>query len=71
MQVIHSAGIQAIVNLCAECYDLHEAEKESNFEVFYLPIADEAAPSLDELKHLIRWMKLQLASGKKIFLANK
>ena len=68
LQVIHAAGIQAIVNLCAECYDLHEAEKESNFEVNYLPIADEAAPTLDELEHLISWMKLQIDSGKKILV---
>lgn len=38
LQPIHDAGINAIVNLCTECYDLHEVEKDSNFEVHYLPI---------------------------------
>lgn len=68
LQVIHDAGIDVIVNLCAECYDLHEIEKESNFEVFYLPVADEGIPTLEELEKLVSWMKIQIDSRKKILV---
>ncbi len=62
LQAIHAAGIRAIVNLCAECYDLHEVERGSSFEVHYLPIADEAAPGIDELDVLIGWINRQIES---------
>ena len=68
LQVIHDAGIQAIVNLCAECYDLHEIEKEANFEVFFLPIPDEGIPTLLELDELINWMKIKIDSKRKILV---
>ena len=32
-------GIQAIVNLCAECYDLHEIEQSAGFNVLTKPIS--------------------------------
>lgn len=62
LQAIRAAGIRAIVNLCAECYDLHQAERNSTFEVCYLPVEDEAAPGLDELKALIGWITRQIES---------
>lgn len=68
LQAIHDGGIQAIVNLCAECYDLHEAEKKSLFDVYYLPVEDEGAPTVKELEDLISWMKLQIESGKKLLV---
>ena len=68
LQAIHAAGIRAIVNLCAECYNLHEAEKDSNFEVYYLPIADEASPGLEELDALIAWMNRQIESGNPVLV---
>ena len=68
LQMIHSAGIQAIVDLCAECYDLHAVEKESNFDVFYLPIADEASPTVEDLEELIIWMKFQIDSGNRVLV---
>ena len=68
LQSIHSAGIRAIVNLCSECYDLHETERNSNFEVYYLPIADEYAPEIQELEKLIEWMSQQIKSGNPILV---
>lgn len=62
LQAIHAAGIKSIVNLCAECYDLHEAERASGFDVFYLPVADEEAPDIDMLEKLIKWMNQQIES---------
>lgn len=63
---LHSAyadGIRAIVNLCGECYDLHEVESAFNFEVYYLPLADEDAPEFGALEKVITWMNRQIESG--------
>ncbi len=68
LQSIHSYGVRAIVNLCAECYDLHEVERNSNFEVYYLPIADEEAPDIQELDDLFEWMSQQIKSGNPILV---
>lgn len=68
LHTILSTDIAAIVNLCGECYDLHEIEQEAGFEVYYLPVADEAAPSLGELESVINWMNLQSSMGKKILV---
>ena len=68
LQTIRASGIRAIVNLCAECYDLNKAESDFNFEVYHLPIADEAAPSLEELEILIGWMNRQIKSGNQVLV---
>ena len=47
---IRAQGIAAIVNLCAECYDLFDSEKNAGFEVYYVPIPDEDAPALEDLE---------------------
>ena len=65
---IRNAGIDAIVNLCAECYDLHDIERNRGFEVYYLPVADEQAPTLDQLEQVVRWMGNAIASGRKILV---
>jgi protein tyrosine phosphatase (PTP) superfamily phosphohydrolase (DUF442 family) len=44
LKTIHAAGIRTIVNLCAECYDLEVAAKAAGFEIYFLPVVDEAAP---------------------------
>lgn len=68
LQFIANAGISAIVNLCAECYDLHEVEKHSNFEVFYIPVVDEEAPDIKQLSVVINWITLQKKSGKRVLI---
>lgn len=68
LQAIHAADIQAIVNLCGECYDLHEAEKNAAFDVFYLPVADESVPTLEELVTLIDWLDLLIGQRKKVLI---
>lgn len=61
-------GISAIVNLCAECYDLHELEKKAGFEVYYLPIADEGAPDIESLEKALAWIEDLIADGKKVLI---
>lgn len=68
LQFIHRAGVKAIVNLCAECYDLHEVEKNSGFEVYHLPIADEEAPDINDLDEVIGWMSRQIKSGNPVLV---
>lgn len=68
LQSAYASGIRSIVNLCAECYDLHEIEKKAKFEVYYLPIPDEGAPEIQELESVIHWINQQIASGNPILV---
>lgn len=61
-------GIQAIINLCAECYDLYEIEQSAGIDVYYLPVADEDAPDLDDMAQALDWLEVRLAEGKKILV---
>jgi protein-tyrosine phosphatase len=65
---IKSQGIDAIVNLCAEFCDLHEIEEERGFEVYYLPIADETAPDMEEMEKGLAWLDEAIYLGKKILV---
>lgn len=68
LRVIQAAGIGAIVNLCAECYDLHEAQSAFGFEVNYLPVVDESVPTLEELEARIDWIQQQIEAGKRVLV---
>jgi len=68
LATIRAQGIAAIVNLCAECYDLHETEKKAGFDVYYMAIPDEEAPSLEELEKALAWVADCINSGKKILV---
>jgi protein-tyrosine phosphatase len=68
LDVIRAQGIIAIVNLCAECYDLHELEKQTGFEVYYLPLPDESAPDIETLEKILAWIAERIAGGKKILI---
>ena len=63
-----SSGIGAILNLCAEFCDLHSIEEKAGFEVWYLPIADEEAPDLQELEKALDWLDECLYLGKKVLV---
>lgn len=65
LDVIRNAGIDSIVNLCSECYDLHEIEKQRGFDVHYLPVADEQAPTLEQLEQAVEWMRNAVSAGGK------
>ena len=68
LESIKSQGIDAIVNLCAEFCDLHELEEASGFEVYYLPIWDEAAPDMDVLEKGLAWLDEAIYLGKKVLI---
>jgi protein-tyrosine phosphatase len=68
LETIRSQGIAAIVNLCAECYDLHELEKRANFDVNYLPIPDEGAPEMEDLEKTLAWIEDCIANRKKVLI---
>jgi len=68
LATIRAQGITAIVNLCAECYDLHNTEKNSGFDVYYIAIPDEEAPSLEELEKALAWVADCINSGKKVLV---
>ncbi len=68
LESIKEQGINAIVNLCAEFCDLHEIEQSYGFEVYYLPIADENAPPLEEMEKALAWLDEAIYLGKKVLV---
>jgi protein-tyrosine phosphatase len=68
LATIRLQGIAAIVNLCAECYDLYDIEKNASFDVYYLPIPDEEAPALEDLEKALAWVAACINSGKKVLV---
>jgi len=65
---LREQGIRAIVNLCAEFCDLHEIEQKYGFEVYYLPVADNEAPSESSLEQGLDWLDEAIYLGKKVLV---
>lgn len=68
LDIIKKQGIGVIVNLCAECYDLNEIEKKAGFEVYHLPIPDESAPDLEDMKKALTWLDDIINRGQKVIV---
>lgn len=68
LEAIHAQGVDAILNLCGEFCDLHDIEKDAGFEVHYLPLEDEEAPSLIELEKTLAWLDEAIYLGKKVLI---
>ncbi|WP_028585803.1 protein-tyrosine phosphatase family protein [Desulfogranum mediterraneum] len=65
---IREQGISGIVNLCGEFSDLHDLEEAAGFEVFYLPIADETAPTMEAMEQGLAWLDEAVYLGKKVLV---
>ena len=65
---IRKMGIVAIMNLCAEFSDLYEIEEKAGFEVYYLPIPDECAPSMQDMEKALEWLDEAVYLGKKVLV---
>ena len=61
IDAVKAGGIAAVLNLCAECYDLHEIEAAAGLEVHWLPVADEDAPELDAAQKALEWLDSMMA----------
>jgi protein-tyrosine phosphatase len=68
LDAVRKEGVDAIVNLCGEYCDLHEIEKDSGFEVYYLPIHDECAPDMKEMEDAITWVGNRIRRGRKVLV---
>jgi Fe-S-cluster containining protein len=68
MESMRQQGILAIVNLCGEFCNLHEIQKEYDFEVYYLPTCDNEVPPMDELEKALDWLDEALYLGKKVLV---
>ena len=68
LKSIREQGIDGIVNLCGEYCDLHQIEKDYGFEVYYLPVQDNEAPSLQETEKALQWLDEAVYLGKKILI---
>jgi len=65
---IKAQGIDAIVNLCGEFCDLHSIEKDSGFDVYYIPIPDEDVPDMKRMEEGLEWLDEAIYLGKKVLV---
>ncbi len=65
---LKAAGIDAIVNLCAEFPDLPPIERKAGFDVYYLPIDDEAVPEMNTMDEALEWIDESIYLGKKVLV---
>ncbi len=68
LDALKAQGVNAIMNLCAEFCDLHDIERASGFEVYYLPVPDEETPELQELEKALSWLDECIYLGKKVLI---
>lgn len=68
LEAIKTSGVKAILNLCAECYDLNEIESAAGFDVHWLPVADDEAPELDAAQTAVDWIDSILADQGKVLI---
>jgi protein-tyrosine phosphatase/Fe-S-cluster containining protein len=68
LDAIRGQGIDAIVNLCGEFCDLHHIQESYGFEVYYLPVQDNEAPSLKEVEKALQWLDEAIYVGKKVLV---
>ena len=68
IDAIINRGVEAVLNLCAECYDLHEIEAAAGLWVHWMPISDESAPELGEAQDALDWLDAMTAEGRKVLV---
>ncbi|WP_031482129.1 phosphatase domain-containing putative toxin [Maridesulfovibrio frigidus] len=68
LESLEDQGINAILNLCGEFFDLHSIQMEAGFDVHYLPLDDEDAPGLIELEKTLEWLDEAIYIGKKVLI---
>ncbi len=68
LDVLHKAGVDAVLNLCGEFCDLHDIECQAGFEVYHMPLEDEEAPELAELEKALEWLDEAIYLGKKVLI---
>ena len=68
LETIKEQGIDSIVNLCGEFCDLHLIEQSSGFDVYFLPVADETAPNMEEMERALDWVDQRISKGGKVLV---
>ena len=68
IETVKRYGVDAVLNLCAECYDLHEIEAAAGLNVYWLPISDEDAPELAEAQDALGWLDKVTGEGRKVLV---
>jgi protein-tyrosine phosphatase len=68
LEMVKKHGIDAIINLCGEFCDLHEIQRESGFDVYYVPIQDECAPDMEAMEEAFKWLDDRLAEKRKVLV---
>jgi len=68
IEELKKQGIDAVVNLCGEFCDLHLIEAESGLDVYFLPVADESVPDMEEMERALDWVDKRISKGKKVLI---
>ena len=68
IEAVKQYGVDAVLNLCAECYDLHEIEAAAGLSVHWLPISDEDVPEMDEAQDALDWLDKVTGEGSKVLV---
>lgn len=65
---LKAAGVNCILNLCAEFPDLPLIEQKAGFEVYYLPVDDDETPEMEAMDQALEWMDESIYLGKKVLV---
>ncbi len=68
LDLLKKAGIDSIINLCAEFPDLPLIEQKAGFDVYYLPIEDEETPEMETMDNALEWIDESIYLGKKVLV---
>lgn len=68
LDTIQGSGITGIVNLGGEISELSDIERQSGFEVFFLPVEDGGTPDAIELEEALEWLDESLYLGRKVLV---
>lgn len=68
LERLKKAGIDSIINLCAEFPDLPLIEQQAGFDVYYLPIDDEETPEMQTMDDALEWIDESIYLGKKVLV---
>ncbi|WP_045215987.1 phosphatase domain-containing protein [Desulfonatronovibrio magnus] len=68
LKKLKKAGIDSIINLCAEFPDLPKIEQDAGFDVYYLPIEDEETPEMQTMDDALEWIDESIYLGKKVMV---
>ncbi|NVK26359.1 MAG: dual specificity protein phosphatase family protein [Gammaproteobacteria bacterium] len=63
LEQLSELGITAILDVTAEFDGLESSSNQKQFDYLNIPVLDHKTPSIDKVKHAIRWINAQMSDG--------